>query len=222
MSRKLLQKIFLSAITVALTVLNAGIACAESDIARRFIAAHDVSDQATMNNIVKENKAKIAEAVMGLIEDAQSLKSQGERERLFYMAEMLARTYYTITGDSAPLLASKRRSFDARLSAPERSAPVNGVYIVNLPKVAPGVMNIFLPNNIIVKKGSTVRWVNQDVAEHIFASMPVIGEGGLSSGYIEPGRSWDHKFDKSGEYYYLCFIHHVMVGKVTVEDELQP
>ena len=35
---------------------------------------------------------------------------------------------------------------------------------------------------------------------------------------IEPGQSWDHTFHSPGEYYYVCFSHKVMYGKIVVKE----
>ena len=67
-----------------------------------------------------------------------------------------------------------------------------------------------------IKKGEVVRWVNNDNVAHLLASMHVIGEQGIFSPRVAPGNSWEYRFDKAGEYYYICFIHKVMYGKVTV------
>lgn len=95
---------------------------------------------------------------------------------------------------------------------------VGGVYIIELPKAVAGEKNIFRPNNIIIKKGSTVRWVSKDETEHVFATMKLISKGAISSPRVAPGGSWEQKFDESGEYFYICFIHHSMIGKLTVEE----
>lgn len=43
--------------------------------------------------------------------------------------------------------------------------------------------------------------------------MPVIGTGGIKATRIDPGQSFEFKFDKAGEYFYICYIHKGMVGK---------
>ena len=87
-----------------------------------------------------------------------------------------------------------------------------------MPKPSGDDKNIFKPDNITIKRGESVRWVNTGETEHILASMPLISVPGLFSPKVEAGQSWDYKFEKTGEYYYLCFIHKSMIGKVTVEE----
>lgn len=94
---------------------------------------------------------------------------------------------------------------------------VKGVYIIQGTS-SEAARSIFLPDVIIIKKGGTVRWVNNDKTAHLVASVPVIGEGGIFSPEIGDGESWEYRLNKPGEYYYICFIHKVMYGKVIVED----
>jgi len=202
----------------AFLFMGAGTNGIASELTTKFVEAFDANDQDTMLALVEENKAKIPAEVSSIIEEAQKAQSQDEKESHFYMAEMMAKIYMDSTGDTAPLLEVKRKSFDAKLAASERPEPVDGVYIIELPKAMPGVKNVFRPNSIVVKKGSTARWVNKDTVAHVFASMPVIGKGGISSPMLEPGESWEYKFDKPGEYFYICFVHHAMIGKITVEE----
>ncbi|OGQ59640.1 MAG: hypothetical protein A3J24_05820 [Deltaproteobacteria bacterium RIFCSPLOWO2_02_FULL_53_8] len=189
-----------------------------SELTQKFVEAFDANDHDAMSALVEESGAKIPAEVKSIIEEAQNSKSQDEKDAHFYMAEMMAKMYMDSTGDTAPLLEVKKRSFDARLTAPERPVMVDGVYIIELPKAVAGTKNVFRPNSLIIKKGSTVRWINKDDIDHVFSSMPVIGKGGISSPPVAPGASWEYKFENTGEYFYICFIHHGMVGKITVEE----
>lgn len=84
------------------------------------------------------------------------------------------------------------------------------------------IRNVFSPDNVIIKQGEKVRWVNEDKYKHLFASTMQFlgGMGGISSPDVEPGESWEYKFEKPGEYFYMCFIHRGMLGKVTVMGEV--
>lgn len=130
----------------------------------------------------------------------------------------MAMAYKDATGDTALLLEVKKRSFDSRLSEPVRSTPEKGVHIVDIPRAGADSKDIFRPDNIIIKKGETVRWVNNDGIDHVFSSMPLIGKGGISVPGIKPGGSWEFVFKETGEYYYICYIHKGMIGKVAVEE----
>ncbi len=213
---------FVSMSAVALTSIfvmaGAGFS-AESEITKSFIDAFEKNDAVKMGSIVKDNKDKIPVEVKSIINEALLPGTAKEdRDSKLYIAEYMAKVYKDMTGDFAPLKDSKKKIFETKLSAAVRPAETNGVYIIETPKPTETEQNFFKPDNIIIKKGATVRWANNDVSGHIFASMPFIGEGGIFSPTVNSGESWEHKFEKPGEYYYLCFIHQSMIGKITVEE----
>ncbi len=192
---------------------------AESEITKSFVEAFEKNDAVKMGSIVKENKDKIPAEIKAIIDESflpQATKE--ERDSKLFIAESMAKTYKDVTGDFEPLKNAKKKIFESKLTSAIRPAAANGVYIIETPKPTETEKNIFRPDNIIIKKGGTVRWVNNGVNGHIFASMPFIGMGGIFSPTVNPGESWEHKFEKAGEYYYLCFIHQSMIGMITVEE----
>ncbi|GEM_PF-1903208 len=191
----------------------------ESDIIKNFIEAFDAKDKARMSSIVEENKDAIPAEIRSLLRQAVAPGTTVEdKEGAFYLAEVMANIYKDKFGDVEPLKEVKRARFESLLGPAVRLTSPDGVHIVDLPEATDTVKNIFKPDNIIIKKGETVRWVNYDKVAHVFASMPFIGKGGLFAPSIEPGGSWEYTFDRPGEYYYICFIHKGMIGKVTVEE----
>ena len=77
----------------------------------------------------------------------------------------------------------------------------------------------FQPNPLIIQKGSTVTWNNQDVVTHTVTSGygfsdPQMGKQ-FDSGLI--GATYEHIFKKPGEYPYFCQVHPMMQGKVIVK-----
>ncbi|MBI5885075.1 MAG: cupredoxin domain-containing protein [Deltaproteobacteria bacterium] len=214
-----LKRLFLITVfTLVAMLASAGTKCIASEQTQQFFDAFDRNEMDTLSDLVKQYKAQVPDEIKLIIEAAQSEKSEDKRDARFYMAETVAKMYMDLTRDPAPLLDAMRKSFESKLTTQERPAPAGGVYIVELPKAAPGEKNKFRPNNIIIKKGSTVRWVNEDATEHIFATMLVISQGKIFSPRVKPGASWEQKFDGPGEYFYVCFIHHSMIGKITVEE----
>lgn len=190
----------------------------ESKIVVDFLAAYDAKDAVGMTEITEKNKEKIPSEVLALLYEAVLPKTTEEdRKANFFIAELLAKSYKDATGDLEPLLNVKRTVFESKLTQPLTSATEGGVHIVELPEANENETNIFKPDNIIIKQGETVRWMNRDTVAHVFASMRFIGIEGIFTPKIQPGESWEYKFEKPGDYYYLCFIHMGMVGKVTVE-----
>ncbi len=214
------MKATVSAFLLALAVFfHAGNAiAADSEVVSRFKSALESKDFKTMTILVQKNLKKIPSEVGSLMDEAFSPNiAPAERDSMFTVAEFMADEYKKQTDDISLLKGVKVRIFESKLSKPLTPAPQNGVYTVESISTE-SVKNLFAPGNIIIKKGSTVRWVNSDTVAHLLASVPVIGSGGIFSPTIEPGASWEYTFKKTGEYYYICFIHKVMYGKVTVVD----
>lgn len=187
----------------------------ESDFREDFLEALKAGDMDGMYSIVDKNRVKIPREILAILEEALEAKGE-EKESLLYIVEALANVYNDVSGDIEFFKEVKKKMFDARLSRPVRSILQGGVHVVETPEATGEVKNIFKPDNIIIRRGETVRWVNKDKIAHLLGSMPFIGEAGLFSPYIEPGKGWEHTFNEPGEYYYICFIHRSMIGKITV------
>ncbi|MCS7274891.1 MAG: cupredoxin domain-containing protein [Candidatus Bipolaricaulota bacterium] len=70
----------------------------------------------------------------------------------------------------------------------------------------------FVPQNITVALGTTVRWTNRDSAPHTVTSTAGI----FDSGTMNRGATFTHTFNTPGEFPYICAFHPSMTGKVTV------
>lgn len=73
----------------------------------------------------------------------------------------------------------------------------------------PGENEIFLlyktfsPTSLAIKKGTTVKFINKDNANHSIIS----GNGLLNSGRIKSEDYYSYTFDKTGNYYFYCSNH---------------
>jgi plastocyanin len=72
----------------------------------------------------------------------------------------------------------------------------------------------FQPAELVVKKGDTVVWVNNDITMHDVTEQP---SSAWTSGKIESGKSWSRIMESGNDYY--CSMHVVMKGKVIVEEQ---
>jgi len=201
-------------------ILQAGTAFSgDSEVVKNFKAALVENDEKVMYEVVEQNKEKIPAEVKALMDEAAAPGASEEVVKGdFYVAELMATIYKNLFQDVEPLRAVKKKYFETLLTPQVRSTAEGGVHIITMPTPAGEMENVFKPDNIIIKKGETVRFVNNDAAAHILASLAFLGEGGLFSPNIETGQSWEYKFEKPGEYYYICFIHKSMAGKITVEE----
>jgi plastocyanin len=74
----------------------------------------------------------------------------------------------------------------------------------------------FNPNTLMVKTGTTVTWVNLDMAPHTIASDPG-SPVAFSSGSLSTGASYQFTFSQPGTFAYHCSIHPKMTGTIVVQ-----
>ncbi|MDD5111259.1 MAG: cupredoxin family copper-binding protein [Candidatus Altiarchaeota archaeon] len=78
----------------------------------------------------------------------------------------------------------------------------------------------FQPNEIRIKTGTIVTWINEDSAPHKVASDPHPAHTdlpGLVSGNLAQGQSYSFTFSTPGTFGYHCHLHPSMTGRVIVE-----
>ena len=84
----------------------------------------------------------------------------------------------------------------------------------------PDFPNHFKPQEITVRPGDTVRWLNGDTDFHTVTSgsLETGPDGKFDSGYLNPGKSFDVRFDvlEIGEKKYFCTLHPWLTGIVNV------
>ena len=72
----------------------------------------------------------------------------------------------------------------------------------------------FVPERVTVKRGTVVRWLNQE--KRTTHSVRFLGPQGFESERFFPGESWQRRFDQSGTYPYSCGPHPEMQGHIEV------
>jgi hypothetical protein len=79
----------------------------------------------------------------------------------------------------------------------------------------------FIPQHVVIGVGDTVRWRNDDPAEHTVthtgASPPL-----FDSGAMQPGEAYAFRFPSPGRFDYWCAVHIDMTGSVTVAPQGPP
>lgn len=80
---------------------------------------------------------------------------------------------------------------------------------------APNAVNIqnfaFSPSSLIVTKGTTVTWTNNDSAPHQIKSATVNSE------VLNKGATFSFTFNDVGTFDYICSIHPSMTGTIIVQ-----
>lgn len=88
----------------------------------------------------------------------------------------------------------------------------------------------FEPEEVRIRAGETVRWINSSALEHTVTADPMLamiagdvhlpqGAEPFHSGRLPPRSEYEHTFQTPGEYQYVCVPHEVvpMIGRVVVE-----
>ena len=70
---------------------------------------------------------------------------------------------------------------------------------------------IFIPPEVVIAKGGTVTWKQNDLYNHTVKS------AGFDSGELSQGQTFQNKFEDIGVYDYWCKIHPSMKGKIIVK-----
>ena len=111
----------------------------------------------------------------------------------------------------------------AEAAAAEAAAAVPQTHIVEtaMGSGAPGCETsnaCYLPQDITISTGDTVRWDNVDTAAHtVSGGSPANGPSGVfDSSLLMAGGDYSFTFDDAGNYDYFCMVHPWMVGSVTV------
>jgi len=81
----------------------------------------------------------------------------------------------------------------------------------------------FIPNEIIIRVGTIVTWINKDNSDPLYPEHTVsIDMLEINSPEIifggGPNEEWSHTFVEIGEFSYHCTIHPWMTGKIIVVD----
>jgi len=76
----------------------------------------------------------------------------------------------------------------------------------------------YIPSTVIVEKGKSVTWLNEDSSFHSVTS-GFYGEpsGIFDSGYLDPYQYYTLSFDEYGTYDYFCTLHPWMKAQVIVK-----
>ena len=75
----------------------------------------------------------------------------------------------------------------------------------------------YIPPNIVVEKGKSVTWLNEDSSFHSVTSGFYPEPSGLfDSGHLDPYQSYTLSFDETGTYDYFCTLHPWMFAQVIV------
>jgi plastocyanin len=73
----------------------------------------------------------------------------------------------------------------------------------------------FAPKEITVAPGTKVVWTNHDETPHTVAS----GDKSFASKGLDTDDTFEHTFDREGDFNYVCTVHPFMTGVVHVHKQ---
>ena len=124
---------------------------------------------------------------------------------------------------AADAAAAEKAEAAAAKAAAADAAAVPQTHIVEtaMGSGAPGCETsnaCYLPQDITISIGDTVRWDNVDTAAHtVTGGSPADGPSGVfDSSLLMAGLDYSFTFNDAGNYDYFCMVHPWMVGSVTV------
>ncbi len=91
--------------------------------------------------------------------------------------------------------------------------PQAGVTDVQMQNIA------FVPGDVTIKQGESVRWTNLDILPHTSTSgNPGGSDAGAiwDSGFLNSGQSFTRQFNEVGEFVYFCRVHPIMMRDAKV------
>ena len=75
----------------------------------------------------------------------------------------------------------------------------------------------FIPENITIKPGQTIRWENQEKRQYHSVWFQALGEEEPAD-YLFPDDSYERRFKGAGSFSYRCGPHPEMIGSITVAE----
>ena len=123
--------------------------------------------------------------------------------------------------DAAADAAAAKAAAEAEAAAMAAAGPETHIVETAMGSGAPGCETsnaCYLPEDITINAGDTVKWDNVDTAAHtVTGGSPADGpSGAFDSSLLMAGMPYSFTFDDAGYYDYFCMVHPWMVGSVTV------
>ena len=116
---------------------------------------------------------------------------------------------------------AKAAAIQAEAAVAANAGPQTHIVETAMGSGAPGCETsnaCYLPQDITINTGDTVKWDNVDTAAHtVTGGSPADGPSGVfDSSLLMAGLDYSLTFDDAGNYDYFCMVHPWMVGSVTV------
>ena len=184
-------------------------------------AAEKAAAKAAAADAAAAEKAEAAAAKAAAADAAEKANAAAKAAAADAAAEKA--TAEAAAAEKAAAEAAAAEKAAAEAAAAEAAAAVPQTHIVEtaMGSGAPGCETsnaCYLPQDITISTGDTVRWDNVDTAAHtVSGGSPANGPSGVfDSSLLMAGGDYSFTFDDAGNYDYFCMVHPWMVGSVTV------
>ncbi len=142
---------------------------------------------------------------MDITPDAAQMVVSNEGDNSLSLVDLASGTAHTVAVGNAP-----RKVVVRHVSAGAAGHAAAGT----ADEVAISIANFaFMPMELTIRQGQTVRWTNDDGAPHGLA----FKDGAPGESVLLPGQSFSRRFDKPGSYDYVCSIHPYMTARIVVK-----
>jgi plastocyanin len=143
---------------------------------------------------------------------------------LFVVSVLLLSSCGFHTGLGSILNPTSESAKPAKKVKATHTPPASGASTVATPTVSSASISVsdntisvknmaFTPNNLQIKVGTAVTWVNNDTVPHTVTSDTKV----FDSGPIQPGGNFTYTFTQTGSFTYHCDIHKSMTATITVQ-----
>ena len=201
----------------------------DTDAAEKAAAEKAAAKAAAAEAAAEKAAAKAAAADAAAAEKAEAAAAKAAAADAAEKADAAAKAAAAdaaaekATAEAAAAEAAAAEAAAAEAAAAEAAAAVPQTHIVEtaMGSGAPGCETsnaCYLPQDITISTGDTVRWDNVDTAAHtVTGGSPADGPSGVfDSSLLMAGLDYSFTFNDAGNYDYFCMVHPWMVGSVTV------
>ena len=189
----------------------------DTDAAEKAAAEKAAAKAAAAEAAAEMAAAKAAAADAAAAEKAEAIAAKAAAADAAAKADAAAEM---AAAEAAAEMAAAEAAAEAAAKA---AAAVPQTHIVEtaMGSGAPGCETsnaCYLPQDITISTGDTVRWDNVDTAAHtVTGGSPADGPSGVfDSSLLMAGLDYSFTFNDAGNYDYFCMVHPWMVGSVTV------
>jgi plastocyanin len=194
----------------------------DTDAAEKAAAEKAAAKAAAAEAAAEKAAAKAAAADAAAAEKAEAAAAKAAAADAAEKAEAAAKAAAAdAAAEKAEAAAAEKAAAKAAAAEAAAAGPETHIVETAMGSGAPGCETsnaCYLPQDITINTGDTVKWDNVDTAAHtVTGGSPADGpSGAFDSSLLMAGMPYSFTFDDAGYYDYFCMVHPWMVGSVTV------